>query len=64
MSSALIVLSLNRIKGSGKYCRRVRKLQLVDVIYDKQSVIDVIIGTDIYSFLLRDLFQHLEEPII
>jgi len=58
MPSALIMLSLATVEPDYRICgedrRRIRKFQLANPAYDKLSVIDVIIKTDIYSFLSRD----------
>jgi len=70
MPSALIMLSSitvesERIYGGKDIWRRyIRKFQLADPDYNKQLAINVIIGVDIYSFLMRDGFRCLKEPVI
>jgi len=66
MPSALIVLSFIVVElGQRIYCEDyLKKFQLADSAYNKQSAIDVIIGTDTYFFLLRNGFQHLKESLV
>jgi len=68
MPSALIVLDLIMVKPGQRVCdedwRHIRKLQLADFNYDKQSTINIIITTDKYSFLMTNGLQRLEEPIV
>jgi len=51
MRSALVVLGLTMVELDhricGEYCKRIRKFQLMNPAYNKQSAIYVIIGTDV-----------------
>jgi len=67
ISSALVVLGLTTIELDHRICnednKRIR-FQIANPTYDRRSAIDVIIRTDIYSFLLRDGSQYLDELIV
>jgi len=67
ISSALVVLDLTTVELDHRICGEDSKhirFQIANLAYDRRSAIDVIIGTDIYSFSLRDGSQYLEEPIV
>jgi len=70
LPTAIFVLSnLTSFKPGGRICKgnwkHIRKLQLADPEYYKPSAIDIILGTDVYSYLQRDGFCHgrLGEPV-
>jgi len=67
ISSTLVVLGLTTVKLDHRICGEDSKhirFQIANPAYDRRSAIDVIIGTDIYFFLLRDGSQYLQEPIV
>jgi len=67
ISSALVVLALTTVELDHRICGEDSKhirFQIANPAYDRRSAIDIIVGTDIYSFLLRDGSQYLEEPIV
>jgi len=65
ISLALVVLGLTTVdyRICGEDNKRIR-FQIANPAYDRRSAIDVIVGTDIYSFLLRDGSQYFEESIV
>jgi len=69
LPTAFVLPNLTSFKPGRRICKgnwkHIRKLQLADPEYYKPSAIDVILGTDVYSYLQRDGFRRgrLGEPV-